>query len=121
MVDIRVKLSVRLCKGEQVFMNGIDKLSLRRQAAHAPHIGVNVRCSSPVIIIALYIQGRLVVFIFPAFKKPENVLHILKPLIIIKVEEPFPLCLLKSCISGPGKVAAPGKGNDMRGILFCKL
>ena len=98
-------------------MNREHKPRVRHQTAHAAYLGIVVGSSFQIRIIAYYICCRLEIEVFPALEELDDLRGVLKPFVIIQVEEPFAFCFPKSCVSCLCKVITPGEWNDVGGVL----
>ena len=96
-----------------ILVDRIDEAGIRQTPAHASYISVCVRDALPVRIVPLDIESSLISLIFAAFEEIEDLVHIFKPFVVVKVQEPFAFCGVKPCVPGFGKIIAPGKWNNM--------
>ena len=117
MMDITAKSLPRILKGIQSFVDRGDELDLRRQTAHPAHLGVIIGPPLPVIVVTLYISSRLIIPVFSASEELYDLRRILKPLVVVQIEKPFPAGFRKPCVSRLREIITPGEGNDVGRIL----
>ena len=99
-------------------MDRKNEFRLRRETAHTPHVKIYIVPPFPVRIIAGHIQGRPVIFVLSAPEKLQDLRHVVEPLVVVQKKKPFPSGMFNTHISGSGKIVAPGKGNDLGGVLL---
>ncbi len=107
---------VRMLKRDEILMNRKNKFRFRSHPAHPSYVCIKIFFSLQILIIPYNVARRTILPVLTTLKELNDLPGILKPFIIIYIQEPFAFGGFQTCVSRLCKVITPVKRNNKRGI-----